>query len=90
MKVKVRRDEYRVRVLIDPFGADGMFRDLITVSRERILGGGGDWNPAQIHWYSIGAQPGETTMEFAHALTRAVGYAERLNEDIGANILEQD
>ena len=89
MKVKVRRNEYGVQVLIDPFGADGMFRDLITVSRERVLGGGGEWSPAQIQWYSIGAQPGETTLEFAYALTRSVGYAERLNANIGADILER-
>ena len=87
MKVRVKRTEYSVRVQIDPFD-DAGFRDLIEVERHRRLGSG-EWEPAEIRWHSIGSVEQGQARLFAHALSRAVGYAERLDLDCGANILEQ-
>lgn len=89
MKVRVRRRDYSVLVLIDPFGEDGMFRDLITVARRKSLRDG-KWKPAEINWHCIGSVNQKRALLFANALSRATGYAERLDLDCGANIREQD
>jgi len=87
MKVRVERTEYSVRVQIDPFGEAG-FRDLVTIERRR-LGGKGEWEAAGIRWRCLGIQDQEHTMVFAHALHRAAGYAERLDLNHDAEIMEQ-
>jgi len=88
MKVRVKRTEYIVRVQIDPFD-DAGFRDLITIERHRRLGGRDEWEAAEIRWHCLGIQDQEHTMAFAHALHRAAGYAERLDLNHDAEIMEQ-
>jgi len=88
MKVRVKRTEYIVRVQIDPFGEAG-FRDLITIERHRRLGGRDEWEAAEVRWHSLGIQNCERTRDFANALKRAAGYADLLNVNRNAEIMEQ-
>jgi len=88
MKVRVKRTEYSVRVQIDPFD-DAGFRNLITIERHRRLGGRDEWEAAEICWHCLSIQDQEHTMAFAHALHRAAGYAERLDLNHDAEIMEQ-
>jgi len=79
MKVRIFRDETGVTVLVN-----------VPCSRiwvTRVFRPGG-YDPAVVRWSGGNTGP-DNALEFAHALTRAVGYAERLDLDIDVDIREQ-